>query len=75
MKIIEVTKQLSIAITNEELEVLNLFDEHTPVMAKRDLNERQKQIANQLVTKNILSRKKDDQGRINFKRRIRQGNS
>ena len=71
MKIIEVTAQLRVAITNEEAEILAKFDESTPVLVRRDLNERETVLANQLVNKNILSRKKDEQGRINYKRRIR----
>lgn len=71
MKIIEVTKHLSIAITNEELDILNLFDETTPVMAKRDLDHRQQHIANQLVNKNLLIRKQNEHGRIDYKRRTR----
>ena len=69
MKIIELTEQLKIAITNEEAELLQKFDETKPAMAKRDLDEREKIIANQLVNKNILKRLKDEQGRINYKRR------
>jgi len=75
MKIIEVTAQLRVAITNEEADILSRFDESTPVLARRDLNEREKVVANQLVNKSILSRRKDEQGRINYKRRIRQGSS
>ena len=71
MKIIELTKHINVAITNEEAEMLDRFDETTPVMAKRELDDRQKEIANQLVNKNLLIRKKDEQGRITYKRRIR----
>ena len=70
MKIIELTEQLKIAITNEEADLLKRFDETTPVMAKRDLDEREQLIASQLVNKSILKRTKDEQGRINYKRRI-----
>jgi uncharacterized membrane protein YgaE (UPF0421/DUF939 family) len=75
MKIIELTEQLKIAITNEEAELLQKFDEERPVVAKRDLNEREQLIANQLVNKDILKRKKDEQGRINYKRRTRANSS
>ena len=70
MKIVEVTKQLTVAITNEEADVLLQFDEDTPVVAKGDLNERQQQLANQLVNKNLLVRKHED-GRIIYKKRSR----
>lgn len=72
MKIIELTEQLKIAITNEEADLLDRFDEKTPVVAKRDLDEREQLTANQLVNKDILIRKKDEQGRISYKRRARQ---
>lgn len=70
MKIIELTSNLNIAITNEEAEVLNLFDESKPVIAKGDLNERQQSIANQLVNKDVLLRKNNN-GQIIYKRQIR----
>lgn len=71
MKIIEISPQVKVAITNEEAEMLAKFDETTPDVARRDLDEREALIANQLVNKNILSRRKDEQGRINYKRRTR----
>lgn len=72
MKIIELTEQLRIAITNEEADLLDRFDGKTPVVAKRDLDEREQLTANQLVNKDLLIRKKDEQGRISYKRRARQ---
>lgn len=75
MKLIELTEQLQIAITNEEADLLKRFDEQTPVVAKRDLDEREKLIANQLVNKDILKRTKDEHGRINYKRRTRKNTS
>ena len=75
MKIIELTEQLKIAITNEEAELLKRFDENTHAVAKRDLDERSKLLANQLVQKNILKRTKDEHGRINYKRRTRKNPS
>lgn len=71
MKIVELTSQnLKVAITNEEADVLAQFDEQTPVVAKSDLDERQQLMANQLVNKNLLLRKNED-GRITYKRRTR----
>lgn len=70
MKIIELTQNLNIAITNEEADMLLQFDEDTPVMAKSDLNERQQLMANQLVNKNLLQRINEN-GRIIYKRRTR----
>jgi cytochrome c-type biogenesis protein CcmE len=68
MKIIEVTKHLNVAITNEEAEVLDRFDEDTPVVAKGDFTDRQQLMANQLVNKDILLRKNEN-GRIIYKKR------
>ena len=68
MKIVEVTKQLQVAITNEEADVLLQFDENTPVMAKGDLNDRQQMMTNQLVNKNLLLRIKEN-GRTIYKKR------
>ena len=68
MKIVEVTKQLQVAITNEEADVLLQFDEDTPVVARGDLNDRQQIIANQLVNKNLLLRIKET-GRTIYKKR------
>ena len=70
MKIIEVTSNLTVVITNEEADVLLQFDEDTPVLAKADLNERQQLMANQLVNKNILLRKNEN-GQIIYKKRSR----
>lgn len=68
MKIVEVTKQLQVAITNEEADVLLQFDQNTPVVAKGDLNDRQQMMANQLVNKNLLLRIKEN-GRTIYKKR------
>jgi len=68
MKIVEVTKQLQVAVTNEEADVLLQFDENTPVVARSDLNDRQQLLANQLVNKNLLLRIKEN-GRIIYKKR------
>lgn len=68
MKIVEVTKQLQVAITNEEADVMLQFDEDTPIVARGDLNDRQQLIANQLVNKNLLLRIKEN-GRTIYKKR------
>lgn len=70
MKIIEVTQYLTVAITNEEANMLNQFDESTPAMAKSDMDERQQLLANQLVNKDLLVRKNEN-GRITYKRKTR----
>ena len=70
MKIVELTQNINVAITNEEADVLSQFDEETPVMAKGDMDDRQQLMANQLVNKNLLTRKNEN-GRIIYKRRTR----
>ncbi len=70
MKIIEVTNGPSIAITNEEADMLLQFDEDTPVMAKSDMDDRQQLMANQLVNKNLLTRKNEN-GRVTYKKTSR----
>ena len=70
MKIVELTQNINVAITNEEADMLSQFDEETPVMAKGDMDDRQQHISNQLVNKNLLTRKNEN-GRIIYKRRIR----
>jgi hypothetical protein len=70
VKIVELTQKINVAITNEEADMLSQFDEDTPVMAKGDMDERQQQMANQLVNKSLLTRKNEN-GRIIYKKRTR----
>ena len=71
MKIVELVKpKLSVYVNNEEADLLKLFDSDNPKWLKRDFDDRQLQVANQLVQKDLLKRTKED-GRIVFKRRIR----
>lgn len=70
MKIVELTQNINVAITNEEADMLSRFDEETPVMAKGDMDDRQQHMANQLVNKNLLTRKNEN-GRIIYKKRAR----
>jgi hypothetical protein len=67
MRIIELTSNLNIALTNEEADFLLNFNKKDISKFKTDLSERQILIANQLVNKNVLQRTKD-QGRIVYKR-------
>jgi hypothetical protein len=53
MKIIELVNKVSLPITNEESDVLGQFQEK-PVIRKAELNERQQELANSLVNKDIL---------------------
>jgi pheromone shutdown protein TraB len=68
MKIVEITSNIKVAITNEEADVLTKFDDETPTVAKSDLDERQQILANQLVNKDVLQRKNEN-GRIIYKKR------
>ena len=70
MKIVELTQNINVVITNEEADMLSQFDEETPVMAKGDMDDRQQHISNQLVNKNLLTRKNEN-GRIIYKKRAR----
>lgn len=68
MKIIEVTHGLTLMITNEEADLLLKFDEQTPVVLKRELDQRQQLMANSLVNKNVLLRLKEN-GNVIYKRK------
>ena len=70
MKIVEILNGLSVVITNEEADLLLQFDDQTPSVARRDLDERKQIMANNLVNKNVLKRIKEN-GRIVYKRKTR----
>lgn len=69
MKIVELLNNISVPITNEEAEVLEMFeDEH--VIQRRDLSPREVILANQLVNKDILNRK-NETGRTIYKKKAK----
>ena len=69
MKIVEIAGgKLQLPITNEEAEVLDKF-KTTPI-ERRELNEREIYIANQLVNKDVLLRKNQD-GKISYSKKIK----
>ena len=68
MKIIEVTRGLLLPITNEETDLLSKFHEGNSV-SRKDLNEREIVIANNLVTKDVLARINHD-GRVTYTKKI-----
>lgn len=70
MKIIEVTSNIKLAITNEEADVLAKFDSETPTKTKHDLSEREQHVVNQLVNKDVLLRKNEN-GKVIYKKKIR----
>ena len=59
MKIIELLNNVRLPITNEEADVLGKFDKSQKI-AKKDLDQRQIYIANNLVNKDVLHRKKEN---------------
>lgn len=69
MKIVEITNQIRLAISNEESDVLDLFDQ-TLYLDKNDFSDREQLIANTLVNKGVLSRKNID-GKIKYRKLIK----
>ena len=68
MKIVELVNKVSQPITNDESDVLGQFQEK-PVIKKTELNEREQEVANFLVNKDILLRQKNEEGRIIYKKK------
>lgn len=68
MKIVEITNNIKLPITNEEAELLDKFNEGVSI-AKNEFNERQQLVANQLVNKDVLLRRNQD-GKIFYKKKI-----
>lgn len=68
MKIVELLNHVAIALNNEEADVLAQFESKERI-AKRDLNEREIVVANQLVNKDILLRRKNN-GKIEYSKKI-----
>jgi len=68
MKIVELTNNLTLPISNEEHSLLKKFIGDTPV-PKKHLSEREQLIANQLTVKDILRRVNQD-GKIYYSKRI-----
>jgi hypothetical protein len=69
MRIVELLNNISLPITNEEAEVLDMFHGETRVLYKDKLDERQALMANKLVNKDVLYRINEN-GRIIYKKRI-----
>jgi len=70
MRIIELLNSLTIPINNEESAVLEKFNESESI-AKTSLKPREQLLANSLVTKDILTRRRDNDGKIVFTKKIR----
>lgn len=69
MKIVELVNNMNVAITNEEAEVLDKFEDEN-VVQRRDLSPREVILANQLVNKDILYRKNEN-GRTSYKKKTK----
>ncbi|CAB4133335.1 hypothetical protein UFOVP257_141 [uncultured Caudovirales phage] len=69
MKIVELLNSINVPLTNEEADVLGKFHVNDKI-AKEDLDHRQRLVANQLVNKDVLTRKNDN-GSIYYKKKIR----
>jgi hypothetical protein len=67
MKIIELVNKINVPITNEEAEVLDMFEDDN-VVQRQDLSPREVILANQLVNKDILYRKHDS-GQTTYKKK------
>jgi len=68
MRIVELINNISLPITNEEAEVLDMLNDRKE-LRKSDLDDRQQIMANQLVNKDVLYRINEN-GRITYKKRI-----
>lgn len=69
MKIVELTNNINLPITNEESELLEKFVGESEV-AKNQLSDREQMLANQLTVKDVLLRTNNN-GKIYYKKRIR----
>jgi transcription initiation factor IIE alpha subunit len=73
MRIVELLNNITLPITNEEAEILDLLNDRRE-LRKSDLDERQQIMANHLVNKDVLYRINEN-GRIIYKKRIRSSGS
>jgi len=69
MKIVDLLNNVRLPITNEEADLLHQFDDDTSI-PKKQFNERQQHVANQLVNKDVLLRKNQD-GQITYTKKIK----
>lgn len=69
MRIVELLNNITLPITNEEAEVLDMLTDSKQVF-KSDLDSRQQLIANHLVNKDVLLRIQEN-GRITYRKKSR----
>lgn len=70
MRIVELLNNLQIPITNEEWELLEKFNTVDSIL-KKNLAPREQLIAVSLIKKDILLRRKNDDGKTYFAKKIR----
>lgn len=70
MRIIELTANINVALTNEEADLLLAFKKPESTKFKSELSERQILVANGLINKNVLQRTQKD-GRVAYRRTSR----
>jgi len=68
MRIVELLNNITLPITNEEAEVLDMLQNKS--ILKSELDEHQQRLANSLVNKDVLLRIQEN-GRITYRRKIR----
>jgi len=69
MRIVELTNKLSIPLTNEESDLLNMFEDDSAIH-KNKMEPREQLLANQLVVKEVLQRINNN-GEIVYKKRLK----
>lgn len=67
---VELLNNISIPLTNEEWEILSKFNESSSLL-KGKLDSREQLLANNLVKKDVLTRKKDSNGKLAYHKKIR----
>ena len=70
MKIVELLNNIQIPLTNEEWEILSKFND-TKIRLKEEFGPREQLLANNLVKKDVLTRKKDTNGKLAYIKKIR----
>jgi len=71
MKIVELLNSLRVPITNEESEILDKFNE-SEIVLKAELEPREQLLANNLVNKDVLTRRTNAEGKIAYRKKIRE---
>lgn len=69
MRIIELLNGLMLPLTNEEIEVLEKFDDKE-IILKKELTPREQLLMNSLVKKDVV-RRQNSNDKITYKKRIR----